>query len=83
MDLRTGEHRGNLPLQTQTVEVGLQAGPIRVLEDLPETASLAHTGYICVQRESSDSQVHDLGVRPQGNGNQFIYLFIFKIFCYI
>ena len=33
VDLRTGEHRGNLPLQTQTVEVGLQTSPVRVPED--------------------------------------------------
>ena len=35
--------------------MGLQADLIRVLENLPQTAS---------------SQVHDLGERPQGSGNQ-------------
>ena len=41
--IHIGEHRGGLPQQTQTAQVGLQTNPIRVLEDLPETSSLAHT----------------------------------------
>ena len=65
-----GEHRGGFPQQTQTAEVEFQTSPVRVLEDLPETASLAHTGYFHNQRESSDYQVHDLGAGLQGNGNQ-------------
>ena len=71
VDFHTGEHRGRFPQQTQAAEVGFQTSPIRVLEDLPETASLAHTGCLCVQRESSGSHVHDLGARPKGNGNQY------------
>ena len=50
--------------------MGLQTNLIRVSEDLPETIGLTHTGCLCIQRESSDSQVHDLGARLQGNGNQ-------------
>ena len=65
-----GEHRGRLPQQTQTAEVGLQTDLIRVSEDLPQTSSLAHTGCLRIQRESSYSQVHDLGARFQGNVNQ-------------
>ena len=33
-------------MQTQTAEVGLQTNLIRVLEDLPQTSSLAHTGCL-------------------------------------
>ena len=70
MVIHKGQHRGRLPQQTQAVEVGFQASPVRVLEDLPETASLAHSECLHIQQESSGSQVHDLGARPQGNGNQ-------------
>ena len=62
--------RGRLSQQTQTAEVGLQADLIGVLEDLPQTSGLAHTGRLRIQGESSNSQVHDLGERPQGSGNQ-------------
>ena len=68
--IHIGKHRGGLPQQTQTAEVGLQTDLIRVLEDLPQTLSLAHFGCLHVKRESSYPQVHDLGKRPQGNGNQ-------------
>ena len=54
-ELHTGEHRGRLPQQTQTAEVGLQTSPIRVSKDLLETASLAHTGCIHIQQESPDT----------------------------
>ena len=70
VDFHTDEQRGGFPQQKQTAEVEFQTSPIRVLEDLPETASLAHTGYFRNQRESSDYQVHDLGAGLQGNGNQ-------------
>ena len=70
VDFHTEEQRGGFPQQKQSAEVGFQTSPIRVLEDLPETASLAHTGYFCNQRESSDYQVHDLGAGLQGNDNQ-------------
>ena len=62
------KHRGRLSQQTQTAEVGLQADLIRVLEDLLQTSSLAHTGRLRIQGESSNFQVHDLGKRPQGHG---------------
>ena len=71
VDFYTGKHRGGFPQQTQTAEVGFQTSPIRDLENLSETASLVHTGCICVQWELSGSQVHDLGPRPQGNGDQY------------
>ena len=70
VDFHTEEQRGGFPQQKQSAEVGFQTSPVRVLEDLPETASLAHTGYFRNQRESSDYQVHDLGAGLQGNGNQ-------------
>ena len=70
VDFHTEEQRGGFPQQKQSAEVGFQTSPVRVLEDLPETASLAHTGYFHNQRESSDYQVHDLGAGLQGNGNQ-------------
>ena len=68
--IHNGQHRGRFSQQTHTVEVGLQNDLIRVLEDLLQTPGLDHTGCLCIQRESSDSQVHDLGTRLQGNGNQ-------------
>ena len=70
--IHIGEHRGGLPQRTQTAEVGLQTDLIRVLEGLPHISSLAHTRCLHIQRESSDSQVHDLGARLQGNGNQHL-----------
>ena len=70
VDLHSGEHTGRLSQQTQSAEVGLQTSPIGVLENLPETTSLAHTGCIRIQEESPNSQVHDLGGGLQGNGNQ-------------
>ena len=70
VDFHTEEQRGGFPQPTHTAEVGFQTSPIRVLEDLPETASLAHTGCFRIQRELSDSQEHDLGAGLQGNGNQ-------------
>ena len=70
VDFHTGEHRGGYLQQTYAVEVGFQTSPIRVLEDLPEPAGLAHTRRLHIQQESSGSKVHDLGARPQGNGNQ-------------
>ena len=70
MVVHIGEHRGGFPQQTQTAEVGLQPSPLRVLEDLPHISSLAHTACLCVQRESSNPQVHKLGAGLQRNGNQ-------------
>ena len=63
--IHIGEHRGGLPQQTQTAELGLQTDLIRVLDGLPQTSGLAHFGGLRIQRESSDSQVHDLGTRLQ------------------
>ena len=63
--IHTGQHRGGLPQQIQFAKVELQTDLIRVLEDLPQTASMAHTGCLCIQGESSNSQVHDLAVRPR------------------
>ena len=65
----SGQLRGGFPQQTHTAEVGLQADFIRVLEDLTQTASVANTGCLCIQGNSSNSQVHVLGERPQGSGN--------------
>ena len=42
--IHIGEHRGRFLQQTQTAEVGFQTSPVRVLEGLPETTSLAQTG---------------------------------------
>ena len=70
VDLHPREHGGGFPQQTQTAEVGLQTSPERVSEGLPETASLAHAGCVRIQQESPNTQVHDLGGRLQGNGNQ-------------
>ena len=42
--IHIGKHRGGLPQQTQTAEVGLQTDLIGVLENLPQTSGLAHTG---------------------------------------
>ena len=50
--------------------MGLQAYLIRVLEDLLQAASVAHTGCIRFQRDSSNPQVHDLGSRSPCSGNQ-------------
>ena len=55
-----GEHGGGYPQQTQTAEMGLQTDLIRVLEDLPQTSGLAHSGHLLFQGEYSNSQVHDL-----------------------
>ena len=41
MDFYSGEHRGRFPQQTQIAVVGFQTSPVRVSEDIPETASLA------------------------------------------
>ena len=68
--LHIGEPRGRFPQQKQTANVGLQTDLIRVLEGLQQISSLAYTGCLCIQRESSDSRVHDLGAAPQGNGNE-------------
>ena len=46
MAIHRGEHRGGLPQQTQTAEVGLQTDLIRVLEGLPQTSGLAHFGHL-------------------------------------
>ena len=70
VDFHTGEHRGGYPQQAHSAEMGFKTCPFRVPENLPETASVAHTGCLHVQRESSGSQVHDLGARPQSNSNQ-------------
>ena len=64
------QHKSGFPQQIQNAEVGLQTDLIRVLKGLLQISSLDHTGYLHIQRESSDSQVHDLGTRLQGNGNQ-------------
>ena len=64
------QHRSGLPQQTQTAEVGLQADLIRVSEDLPQAASVAHTGCFRFQGDSSNNQVHDLESRPPHSGNQ-------------
>ena len=64
------EHKGRFPQQTQTAVVGLQTNLVRVLEDLPQISSLAHTGCLHIQGESLDPQVYDMGAGLQGNGNQ-------------
>ena len=43
---------------------------IRVLEDLPQTASVAHTGSLCIQGDLSKLQVLVLGSRSPCSGNQ-------------
>ena len=66
----TGEHRGEFPQQTRTAKVGFQTSPVKALANLPETASLTHTGCFCVQQELPHSQEYDLGAGLEGNGNQ-------------
>ena len=50
--------------------MGLQTGKYRVSEVLPETASLAHPGCLCIQGESSGTQVHDLQSGLQDSSSQ-------------
>ena len=54
VDFHSWEHRGGFPQQTQAVEVGFQTSSVRVLDDLPENASLADTRCFHIQRQSSD-----------------------------
>ena len=70
MAIHIREHKGGFPQQTHTAEVRLQIYLVRVLEGLVQISSLAHTDCLHVQRESPDSQVHDLGAGLQGIGNQ-------------
>ena len=51
--------------------MGLQASQHRVSQSWPKTASLAHPRCLCIQRELSGSQVHDLAPRPLGSGSQY------------
>ena len=59
------QRRSGFPQQTQTAKVGLQADLIRVLEVLPQTAIVAHTGRLCIQGNSPNGQIHDLGRDPK------------------